>query len=68
MKTYKGVLLIDCKLKKGKCPRKVEKNVVPDCLDCPDSETRIVNLANKTLVKFTPPRPAKKAKTKTSKK
>ena len=48
MKPYRGIIRIVC-LKKTGCLRSLRKDVEPGCLDCPQAETIIENLAAKPL-------------------
>lgn len=55
MKPYKGIIRIECRLKKGGCLRNLNKNVQPGCMDCPEAETQILDLEDKPIYKYHSP-------------
>jgi hypothetical protein len=55
MTPYKGILRIECKRIKGGCPRNLRENVKPDCMDCPEAVTQVLDLEGKVLVAHSAP-------------
>ena len=54
MKPYKGPALIECR-KKGGCLKKLDKDVEPGCMDCPEGQLSILDLKGKTIFKYRSP-------------
>jgi len=46
MKTYRGLVRLKCKKKTCK---QVNKDMIPDCIDCKDVKVEIIDLENKLL-------------------
>lgn len=51
MTPCKGIHRISCTRKNG-CPRKLKKDVQPDCMDCQDALTQIIDLDDKILFEY----------------
>lgn len=65
MRSYKGIIQLACTLKRDEpCTRGVKVNVVPTCMDCPKSETNVVDLNGRSKFRFTPKAAKKKSTTK----
>jgi len=54
MKTYRGLIEIDCGRDKKPCPQKYQKNVQAACLNCDLAEVRVVDLDRKPLAVLWP--------------
>jgi len=49
MKTYQGIIKIECKKTRATCPSKIFKDVQPDCIDCEFSTVSVLDLEGKVL-------------------
>lgn len=55
MTPYRGIIKIICNRKKGGCLRNLRENIKPGCMDCPEAETRILDLDDKVIYKYRSP-------------
>ncbi len=61
MKTYKGIIKIDCKKGRKPCPRKIAGNSVQvECPACEFAMVRVVDLEDEDLFLFPPVKPIEK--------
>ncbi|MEA2014861.1 MAG: hypothetical protein U9N38_06115 [Thermodesulfobacteriota bacterium] len=54
MDAYRGIIRISCKTKS--CLRNLRHNVKPECMDCPEAITEILDLEGKVIYEYKSPK------------